>query len=236
MPPRFFVRSRTIRAVSGMPMPCADTVGCRMRTLSSSMYSRSRARTNESNSAKLVTPRRVSSGRAGRRAGLALAELAPRRVRGDLDPPLLAEIVDDAVEILERLALVNLCARNHEDAVAAVRWKRRPRPLRRTGSDEGETETRESQDEEHEDDKEDTKTTHIRRSLPPVFTLAGGLTDMTMVRALFLASLVGGLALVACGSAGGGGPAPTAANPALATNKPATSPMPSGDPYSDYGY
>jgi hypothetical protein len=25
-------------------------------------------------------------------------------------------------------------------------------------------------------------------------------------------------------------------NPALGTNKPASSPMPSGDPYSDYGY
>jgi hypothetical protein len=58
---------------------------------------------------------------------------------------------------------------------------------------------------------------------------------MTMVRALFLASLLGGLALVACGSAGSGGATPTA-NPALATNKPATSPMPSSDPYSDYGY
>src|SRR5947207_6480780 len=236
MPPRFFVRSRTIRAVSVMPMPCADTVGCRMRTLSSSMYSRSRARTNESNSAKPITRRRLTSGRNGRRAGLALAELASRRVRGDLDPPLLAEIVDDPVEILERLALVNLCARNHEDAVAAVRWKRRPRAVRSARGDQRETQTRESQDEEHEDDKEDTKTTHIRRSLPPVFTLAGGLTDMTMVRALFLASLLGGLALVACGSAGSGGATPTGPNPALATNKPATSPMPSGDPYSDYGY
>src|SRR5256885_14661170 len=177
MPPRFFVRSRTIRAVSGMPIPCADTVGCRMRTLSSSIYSRSRARTNESNGAKLVTPRRVSSGRDGRRAGLALAELAPRRVRGDLDPPLLAEIVDDAVEILERLALVNLCARNHEDAVAAVRRKRRPWTVRRAGGGECEAEARERQDEKDKDDKEDTKTTHFRRGLPPVLTLAGCLTN-----------------------------------------------------------
>jgi hypothetical protein len=59
---------------------------------------------------------------------------------------------------------------------------------------------------------------------------------MTIVRALFLASLVGGLALVACGGAGGGGAAPTSANPALGTNKPATSPSPSGDPYSEPGY
>jgi hypothetical protein len=59
---------------------------------------------------------------------------------------------------------------------------------------------------------------------------------MTIVRALFLASLVGGLALVACGGAGGGGTAPTSANPALGTNGPAASPTSSGNPYSDSGY
>ena len=60
---------------------------------------------------------------------------------------------------------------------------------------------------------------------------------MRMMRALFLASLLGGLALAACGGAGSGGAAPTTtANPALGTNEPAASPMPSGDPYSDYGY
>jgi len=59
---------------------------------------------------------------------------------------------------------------------------------------------------------------------------------MTIVRVLFIASLLGGLALAACGGAGSGGASPTAANPALGTNKPATSPSPSGDPYSDYGY
>jgi ABC-type glycerol-3-phosphate transport system substrate-binding protein len=59
---------------------------------------------------------------------------------------------------------------------------------------------------------------------------------MTMMRVLFLAWVLAGLALVACGSAGSGGATPTTANPALGTNKPATSPMPSGDPYSDYGY
>jgi len=59
---------------------------------------------------------------------------------------------------------------------------------------------------------------------------------MTIVRVLFLASLLGGLALAACGGAGSGGASPTAVNPALGTNKPATSPSPSGNPYSDYGY
>jgi hypothetical protein len=61
---------------------------------------------------------------------------------------------------------------------------------------------------------------------------------MTLLRALFLASLLGVLALTACGGAGSGGtsPAPATANPALGTNNPATSPMPTGDPYSDYGY
>ena len=69
---------------------------------------------------------------------------------------------------------------------------------------------------------------------------------MTRFRALFLAALVGGLALAACGGAGSGGPytsaAPATANPALGTNEPAN-PMkeyptakPSGDPYSDSGY
>jgi len=63
---------------------------------------------------------------------------------------------------------------------------------------------------------------------------------MTMLRALFLASLLGGLALAACGGAGSGGPntsaAPATVNPALGTNAPPKSPKVSGDPYSDYGY
>jgi hypothetical protein len=59
---------------------------------------------------------------------------------------------------------------------------------------------------------------------------------MTMLRTLFLASLLGGLAIVACGGAGSGGAAPATANPALGTNKPASSPMTSGDPYSENGY
>src|SRR5256886_7120002 len=131
IPPRCFARSKTIRAVSGMPMPCAETVGWRMRTLSSSMYSRSRARTYVSNCVKLVTVGRVSSGRNGRRSGLAFAELAPGRVRGHLDPPLLAEIVDDPVEVLDGFALVHLCARDHVHAVTAVRRKGRSRTARR---------------------------------------------------------------------------------------------------------
>ena len=71
---------------------------------------------------------------------------------------------------------------------------------------------------------------------------------MTRFRALFLAALVGGLALAACGSTGSGGAggitsaAPATAAPALGTTEPAN-PMkeyptakPSGDPYSDPGY
>ena len=54
---------------------------------------------------------------------------------------------------------------------------------------------------------------------------------------LLVLALAGlGLALAACGSAGGGDASPTAPNPALGTNKPATSSMPSGDPYSEPGY
>lgn len=147
--------------------------------------------------------------------------------------------MDDPVEILEGLALVDLRARDHEDAVAAVRWKSRPWPVRGACLNEGEPEARERQDEKYEDDKEDTETTHIRRGLPPVLTLAGGLTNMTIVRALFLASLLGGLALAACGGAGSGGPyttaAPATANPALGTNQPTDppkqySPAPPGYP------
>jgi hypothetical protein len=107
--------------------------------------------------------------------------------------------------------------------------------MRGTRCNQRETKARECQDEKYEDDKEDTKTSHIRRGLPPVLTLAGGLPNMTMVRTLFLASLLGGLALAACGSAGSGGASPTV-NPALSTNQPASSPKPTGDPYSDYGY
>lgn len=61
---------------------------------------------------------------------------------------------------------------------------------------------------------------------------------MTGLRALILASLLGGLALAACGGAGSGGaggPYTSPAAPALGTNNPAPTPTPSGDPYSD-GY
>jgi hypothetical protein len=55
---------------------------------------------------------------------------------------------------------------------------------------------------------------------------------MTGLRALILASLLGGLVLAGCGGAGSGGPAA----PALGTNNPAATPSPSGNPYSDDGY
>jgi hypothetical protein len=62
---------------------------------------------------------------------------------------------------------------------------------------------------------------------------------MNGLRALLLASLLGVMAIAACGGAGSGGGAQTAAPtnpaPALGTNNP-SSPKPSGDPYSDYGY
>jgi hypothetical protein len=43
--------------------------------------------------------------------------------------------------------------------------------------DETETKPRECHNEQDENDKEDTKTTQIRRGLPPVLTLAGGLAS-----------------------------------------------------------
>src|SRR5437667_1455920 len=179
---------------------------------------------------------RLASGRNGRRSGLAFSELAPRRVRRDLDPTLLAEVMDDTVEVLDRLALVDLRARDHVNAVAAIRGACRPWARSRASGRQREAKAREGQNEKYKNDEEDTKTTHIRRGLPPVLTLAGGLENMTIVRVLCLASVLAGLALVACGSAGSGGSIPPTANPALGTNKPATSPMPSGDPYSDSGY
>jgi hypothetical protein len=60
---------------------------------------------------------------------------------------------------------------------------------------------------------------------------------MSGLRAVFLACLLGVLALAACGGAGsGGGTDPyTSPAPALGTNNPAPSATPTGDPYSE-GY
>jgi hypothetical protein len=60
---------------------------------------------------------------------------------------------------------------------------------------------------------------------------------MTGLRALLLASVLGGLALTACGGAGSGGSSgPSSAAPAVGTNNPVPSATPSSDPYSGYGY
>ena len=71
---------------------------------------------------------------------------------------------------------------------------------------------------------------------------------MTGLRAIFVAALLGGLALTACGGAGSGGAqggltsaGPATAAPALGTNDPNPrkeypTPTSSGDPYSDTGY
>src|SRR5207245_8762275 len=52
--------------------------------------------------------RRLSLGRNGRRSGLALAELAARRDRRDLDPSFLAEVLNDAIDVLEGLQALAL--------------------------------------------------------------------------------------------------------------------------------
>lgn len=67
---------------------------------------------------------------------------------------------------------------------------------------------------------------------------------MTELRALILASLLGSLALAACGGTGSGGaggpyasPAPVTAAPAVGTNEPKPYPtQKSADPYSGPGY
>jgi hypothetical protein len=108
--------------------------------------------------------------------------------------------------------------------------------MRRADGNEREGEARERQDEKDHDDDEDTQTLQIRRGLPPVVTLAGGLTDMIRFRLLLVASLLGAMALAACGGAGGGGAQTSSSpGPALGTNNPAPSATPS-DPYSEPGY
>src|SRR5260221_2932659 len=103
------VRASTAVAVSSMARFWAETVGSRMSAASSSRYSCWCARTCASNAAnRSGTRRTISLIRDGREARLALAELAARREGRDLDPPFLAEVMDDAVDVLERLALVDL--------------------------------------------------------------------------------------------------------------------------------
>ena len=121
-------------------------------------------------------------------------------------------------------------------------WERNE--LKQFTSRQPESKARQSQAKKDENDKENSKTAHIRRGLPPVLTLAGGLPIMTTLRALLIASLLGGLALAACGSTGSGGAgghnssaAPATAAPALGTNEPKQYPSEkSADPYSGPGY
>src|ERR1700687_1494650 len=121
-----------------------------MSALSSARYSGCRARTCASKAAKgSGTRRTIALIRDGREARLALAELAPWRVRGDLDPALLAEVVDDAVGVLEGLALVHLCPRDHVDAIAAVLREGGPRTVRALERDQRERE----RDDAQEDDR-----------------------------------------------------------------------------------
>src|SRR5256885_15102340 len=170
--PARVARSRTRRAVSSIPLCCADTVGRRTSALSSSRYSCVRARTCASKEAKgSGTGRTIALIRNGREARLALAELAARGVRRDLDPSLLAEVMDDAVLVLERLALVDLRAWEHEHAIAAVGRGRRPRSIGPTKRDhtEGERRGREEREDHREDDG-----AHIRPAPSSVSTVSGG--------------------------------------------------------------
>src|SRR5207253_7454708 len=99
------------------------------------------------------------------------AELAARGVRSELDPSLLAEVMDDAVLVLERLALVHLRAWEHEHAIAAVGRERRPRSIRPAKRDHGEDERRGRK--EREDRREDDDA-HIRPAPSCVSTVSGG--------------------------------------------------------------
>src|SRR2546428_7739548 len=167
-------RSRTMRAVSSIPIFCADTVGCLTSALSSSTYSATRARTCSSKRANAVTPARVSLGGDRRRTGLALPQLAARREWCHLDPALLAEVVHDTIEIFDRLAPVHLRARDHVDAVAAVLRERGTRTIRDAGDGEREGEARERENDDDENDGEDSERPHIRERLPSVREGTGG--------------------------------------------------------------
>src|SRR5258707_11434112 len=152
--PARVVRASIAFAVSSIARFCAETVGSRMSAASSSTYSCWCAHTCASKAAKGSDTRRtISLIRDGREARLALAELAARRERRDLDPPLLAEVVDDPVGVLERLALVDLRARDHEPAIAAVDRERRTRPA--GAAQRGEREDQRDRGEQREDGRED---------------------------------------------------------------------------------
>src|SRR5258708_22226859 len=152
--PARVVRASTAFAVSSIARFCAETVGSRMSAASSSTYSCWCARTCASKAAnRSGTRRTISLIRDGREARLALAELAARRERRDLDPPLLAEVVDDAVRVLEGLALVDLRARDHEPAVAAIDRECRAWPAR--AAKRGEREDERGGGEQREDREKD---------------------------------------------------------------------------------
>src|SRR5258707_13520911 len=126
--PARVVRASIAFAVSSIARFCAETVGSRMSGASSSTYSCWCVRTCASNAAnRSGTRRTISLIRDGREARLALAELAPRRERRDLDPPLPAEEGDDAVQLPEGVSLVDPRARDHEPEGAALDRYRRPR-------------------------------------------------------------------------------------------------------------
>src|SRR5436190_421082 len=116
--------------------------------------------------------------RDGREARPALSELASWGVRRDFDPPLLAEVVHDAVGFLERLAFVHLGARHHVDAVAAVLRERGARAARSPERDESEAECSRR---EQRQDRRDDDDAHIRPALVSVSTVSGGLMVRSML-------------------------------------------------------
>src|SRR2546428_11781943 len=147
--------------------------------------------------------RRLSLRRNGRRARLALAELAARRERRHFDPALLAEVVHEAVEVLEGLAPVHLGAWEHVHAVAAVVGERRPRPVRVAGDGEREREAGKPENDDDEDDREAIERAHIRVHLPSVPKVSGG-GAVSSLRMIVLMLLLAGT-LAACGGAGPAG-------------------------------
>src|SRR5438445_12223397 len=124
--------------------------------------------------------------------------------------------MDDTIDILERFPAIHLRARDHVDAVTAVRRQGWTWPVGRPHRRDGEEKSSEGQNDKHEDEEKDPEGAHIRRGLPSVLTLSGGRYEEGPARA------VGGACAAGVGAAGVPAPPPPAP-PQAASPMPPTS-------------
>src|SRR5205823_4451485 len=92
--------------------------------------------------------------------------------------------MDDTIDILERFPAIHLRARDHVDAVTAVRRQGWTWPVGRPHRRDGEEKSSEGQNDKHEDEEKDPEGAHIRRGLPSVLTLSGGRYEEGPARAV----------------------------------------------------